>query len=373
MQSWLVVRRPLWPSTTKTRAAGVIPIPDRTSSTSSQLTLRFISDASPGIRRVRSGSGFRYEGPTGRPVRDQATLRRIKALAIPPAWTDVWICRQANGHIQAVGRDAKGRKQYRYHAGYRASREESKFDRMVALGKALPRIRKTIARDLARKELPRRKVLAAVVRLLETSLIRVGNDEYARDNGSFGLTTLRDSHAKVNGGLIQFRFKGKSGIQHEIEVSDRRLANIVKKSQDLPGRELFQYVDHDGKVRDIDSDDVNEYLREVAGDDFTAKDFRTWAGTVLAALALREFKEFDSEAEAKRNVVAAIRRVAEKLGNTPAVCRQGYVHPKVIDAYLQGTMLDAMRRRAARAMSHVGELEPEEAAVLALLQRRLAK
>jgi len=335
--------------------------------------LRFVADSTPGIRRVRTGSGFRYERADGRAVRDKQTLTRIKALAIPPAWNDVWICPRPNGHIQAVGRDAKGRKQYRYHAGYRASRDEAKFDRMVAFGKALPRIRKAVARDMARSGLTRRKVLAVVVRLLETSLIRVGNDEYAKDNGSFGLTTLRDRHVQVNGLLIRFRFRGKSGIQHDVALSDRRLARIVKQSQDLPGQELFQYVDDDDRVRDINSADVNDYLREIAGDDFTAKDFRTWAGTVLAALALQEFKAFDSQAEAKRNVMSAIRRVAEKLGNTPAVCRKGYIHPRVIDAYLQGTMRDAMRRRAASAMSRVADLEPEEAAVLALLQRRLAK
>jgi DNA topoisomerase I len=284
----------------------------------------------------------------------------------------VWICPQAGGHIQAVGRDAKGRKQYRYHAGYRASRDAAKFDRMVAFGRALPKIRKAVSRDMARRGLSQRKVLAAVVRLLETSLIRVGNDEYARDNGSFGLTTLRDKHARVNGRQIRLRFRGKSGKPHDVDVADARLARIVKECQDLPGQELFQYVDEEDKVRDIGSEEVNEYLREVAGDDFTAKDFRTWAGTVLAALALQEFKTFDSQAEAKRNVMAAIRRVAERLGNTPAVCRQGYIHPRVIDAYLQGTMRDAMRRRAASAMSRVAELEPQEAAVLALLQRRLA-
>jgi len=335
--------------------------------------LRFVADSRPGIRRVRTGSGFRYLRADGRPVRDKPTLARIKALAIPPAWNDVWVCPQANGHIQAVGHDAKGRRQYRYHADYRAARDEAKFDRMVAFGKTLPRIRKAVARDMARRGLSRRKVLAAVIRLLETSLIRVGNEEYASDNGSFGLTTLRDRHAQINGGVIRFRFRGKSGVAHDVSLSDRRLARIVKQSQDLPGQELFQYTDDDEKVRDIGSADVNEYLREIAGDDFTAKDFRTWAGTVLAALALEEFKSFDSQAEAKRNVMSAIRRVAEKLGNTPAVCRKGYIHPRVIDAYLQGTMRDAMRRRAASAMSHVSKLEPEEAAVLALLQRRLAK
>jgi DNA topoisomerase I len=337
------------------------------------VTLRYVTDERPGIQRVKVRDKLRYLDPAGKAVRDRETLKRIKALVIPPAWTDVWICPRADGHLQATGRDERGRKQYRYHADYRAARDEAKFDRMVAFGKALPRIRRAVARDLAKPGLPRRKVLAAVVKLLETSLIRVGNDEYAKENGSYGLTTLRDRHAKIKGGLIHFEFKGKSGVKHEIDVQDRRLAKIVKDCQDLPGQELFQYLDDEGQVRDIGSDDVNEYLREVAGDDFTAKDFRTWAGTVLAALALKEFEAFDSDTQAKRNVMAAIKSVAKRLGNTPAVCRSCYVHPRVIDAYLQGTMLDAMRRRAADAMAHVRDLSPEEAAVLALLQRRLAK
>jgi DNA topoisomerase-1 len=337
------------------------------------VTLRYVSDQIPGIQRVKVRNKFRYLSPDSKVVRDRETLKRIKALVIPPAWTDVWICPRADGHLQATGRDERGRKQYRYHDDYRAARDEAKFDRLVAFGKALPRIRKTVARDLGKQGLSRRKVLAAVVRLLETSLIRVGNDEYAKEYGSFGLTTLRDRHVEIDGGLIRFKFRGKSGVVHEIDVRDRRLAKIVQACHDLPGQELFQYVDDDGEIRDVESDDVNEYLREVAGDDFTAKDFRTWAGTVLAALALKEFESFDSETQAKRNVMAAIKSVARKLGNTPAVCRACYVHPRVIDAYLQGTMLDAMRRRAAEAMSHVHALGPEEAAVLALLQRRLAK
>jgi DNA topoisomerase-1 len=337
------------------------------------VTLRYVTDARPGIQRVKVGDGFHYLGPDGKVVHDRETLKRIKALVIPPAWTDVWICRRPDGHIQATGRDERGRKQYRYHDDYRAARDEVKFDRVVAFGKALPRVRRAVARDMARSGLPRRKVLAAVVKLLETSLIRVGNDEYAKSNGSYGLTTLRDRHAKIKGGLIHFQFNGKSGVKHEIDIEDRRLARIVKACQDLPGQELFQYLDEEGQVRDVGSSDVNEYLREVAGDDFTAKDFRTWAGTVLAALALKEFEAFDSKTQARRNVMAAIKSVAKKLGNTPAVCRSCYVHPRVIDSYLQGTMLDAMRRRAADAMAHVRDLSPEEAAVLALLQRRLGK
>jgi DNA topoisomerase-1 len=274
--------------------------------------------------------------------------------------------------LQAVGRDDRGRKQYRYHAAYRSARDDAKFSRLIAFGKALPKIRRTVTRDMARPGLPRRKVLAAVVKLLETSLIRVGNEEYAKNNHSFGLTTLHDEHVEINGGLIRFEFRGKSGIEHEIDVNDRRLAKIVRACQDLPGQELFQYLDEDGQVRDVNSTDVNEYLREIAGDEFTAKDFRTWAGTVLAALALQEFERFDTKTQARRNVMAAIRSVAQRLGNTPAVCKSCYVHPRVIDAYLQGAMLDAMRRRTAEAMADVKHLRPEEAAVLALLQRRLA-
>jgi DNA topoisomerase I len=335
--------------------------------------LRFSSDASPGIRRVRAGNGFRYVGPGGRPVKDAATLARIKALAIPPAWADVWICPHPDGHLQAVGRDDRGRKQYRYHAGYRAARDEAKFGRLVAFGKALPKIRRKVSRDMARPGLPRRKVLAAIVKLLETSLIRVGNEEYAKTNNSYGLTTLQDEHVEIEAGLIRFGFRGKSGIEHEIDVQDARLARIVKACQDLPGQDLFQYVDEDGQVRDVTSTDVNEYLHEIAGEEFTAKDFRTWAGTVLAALALQEFEAFDTRTQAKRNVMAAIRSVAQRLGNTPAVCKSCYVHPRVIDAYLQGTMLDAVRRRTADAMADVKHFRPEEAAVLALLQRRLAR
>jgi DNA topoisomerase I len=344
----------------------------RTANRGRGVVLRYVSDQDPGIRRVKVRQGFRYVWTDGTVIRDRRTLDRIKALVIPPAWSDVWICPRADGHIQAVGRDNRGRKQYRYHADYRAASDAAKFGRMIAFGKALPRIRRIVARDLARPGLPRRKVLAAVVKLLETSLIRVGNDEYAKSNDSYGLTTLRDGHVNIDGGLIHFRFRGKSGIKHEIDVRDRRLAKIVKDCQDLPGQELFQYLDADEQARDVGSADVNEYLREVAGEDFTAKDFRTWAGTVLAALALKEFEAFDSDTQAKRNVMAAIKSVAKKLGNTPAVCRSCYVHPRVIDTYLRGTMLDAMRRRAADAMAHVHDLSPEEAAVLALLQRRLA-
>ena len=335
--------------------------------------LRYVSDASPGISRKRSGRSFRYLGPDGQPIRDADDLARIKALAIPPAWTAVWICRTERGHLQATGRDERGRKQYRYHPRWRSVRDESKYHRMLAFAKALPAIRERTGRDLARPGLPREKVLAAVVRLLETTLIRVGNDEYARTNRSYGLTTMRDRHVEVDGASVRFRFKGKSGVRHEIGFDDRRLARIVERCQDLPGQELFQYLDAEGQVHDVGSDDVNAYLREVVGEAFTAKDFRTWAGTVLASLALQEYEVFDGQAQAKKNVVRAIEAVAERLGNTPTVCRKCYVHPAIIDAYLDGTMIQTLKQRAERAMAEaVRDLRPEEAAVLVLLQHRLA-
>jgi DNA topoisomerase-1 len=335
--------------------------------------LRYVSDDAPGIGRVKHGRASRYIGPDGRAIRDPETLARIKALAIPPAWTDVWICPRPDGHIQATGRDARGRKQYRYHARWRSVRDEAKYGRTLAFGRALARIRRATERDLKLPGLPRRKVLAAVVRLLETTLIRIGNDEYARANRSFGLTTMRDRHARVQGATLEFRFRGKSGIHHAVSIEDRRLAQVVRRCQDLPGQELLQYVGDDGEVHDIGSDDVNEYLREIAGEPFTAKDFRTWAGTVLAMIALQEFETFDSQAQARKNVVRAIESVSRRLGNTPSVCRKCYIHPGILDAYLEGTMLETLRRRASEEMSHVRGLNAEESAVLALLQRRLAE
>lgn len=336
--------------------------------------LRYVSDRSPGIRRRRRGTGFAYVDPQGKAVRDRETLRRIASLVIPPAWDDVWIAPRPDGHLQATGRDARGRKQYRYHPRWRAVRDETKYGRMMAFGAALPGIRRRVEEDLARPGLPREKVLATVVRLLETTLIRVGNDEYARTNGSFGLTTMRDRHVAVTGGSVRFGFKGKSGIRHSIDLDDPRLARLVKRCRDLPGQVLFQYLDDDGNPRAVDSADVNDYLRTIAGDDFTAKDFRTWAGTVLAALALREFESFDSQAQARKNVVRAIERVAERLGNTPTVCRKCYVHPEILNAYRDGSMLDTLRQAADREMSEsLHDLRPEEAAVLALLRQRLAR
>src|SRR4051812_39814074 len=336
--------------------------------------LRYVSDTHPGIERRRTAKGFRYFAPDGAPVRDATTLKRIKALAIPPAWTDVWICPRADGHLQATGRDARGRKQYRYHPRWRLVRDESKYDRMMAFASALPAIRKRTDGDLSRPGLPREKVLAAVVRLLEATLIRVGNEEYARSNKSFGLTTMRDRHVRVGRKDVRFEFRGKSGVKHEIDLNDPRLARIVGRCRDLPGQVLFQYLGEDGQPRTIDSADVNEYIREAAGREFTAKDFRTWAGTVLASLALREFEGFDSEAQAKKNIVRAIEHVAERLGNTPSVCRKCYVHPEVIEAYLDGSMLETLKRRAEKELAGgLPDLRPEEAAVVALLQQRLKR
>jgi DNA topoisomerase I len=335
--------------------------------------LRYVSDRIPGILRRKSGKGMRYLDTDGRPVRDPATLARIKALAIPPAWTKVWISPWPDGHIQATGRDDRGRKQYRYHAKWHSVRDESKYGRTLAFGRSLARIRRATSRDLKLEGLPRRKVLAAVVCLLETTLIRVGNDRYARDNNSFGLTTMRDRHARIEGGILRFQFRGKSGITHSVAINDRRLAQVVKRCQELPGQELLQYIDDDGQLRDIGSNDVNEYLRSITGQDFTAKDFRTWAGTVLTTIALQEFEAFDSQVQAKKNIVRAIESVARRLGNTPSVCRKCYVHPGILDAYLEGTMLDSLRQRAHEEMADVRGLGPEESAVLALLQRRLAQ
>jgi DNA topoisomerase I len=336
--------------------------------------LRYVDDAMPGLTRRKSGTGFSYRDAKGRPVRDASTLARIRALAIPPAYTEVWICPRANGHIQATGRDAKGRKQYRYHADFRAARDLTKFEHVMAFADALPAIRARVDADMGRGGLPREKVLATVVHLLETTLIRVGNDDYARTNKSFGLTTLRDRHARIEGSALTFRFKGKSGKTWDLGLKDRRVARIVKACQDLPGQELFQYRDGEGTVRDVTSADVNAYLREITGQDITAKDFRTWAGTVLAALALQEFEAFDSEAKAKKNLREAIEGVAARLGNTPTICRKCYIHPQVLDCYLEGALLLQVKEAVEDELREdLDKLRPEEAAVLSLLQARLAE
>lgn len=334
--------------------------------------LRYVHDGRAGIHREAIKDGFRYLDAHGEPVKDEATLARIKGLVIPPAWQDVWICAQANGHLQATGRDARGRKQYRYHPKWRTARDEVKYERMLKFGDALPAIRHEVDRALKLPGLPREKVLATIVYLLEATMMRVGNEEYARTNKSFGLTTLRNRHVKVDGSDVQFSFRGKSGVYHKVKVHDRRLAGIVKRTRDLPGQELFQYIDDDGETHSVDSSDVNDYLRNITGEEYTAKDFRTWSGTVLAALALQEFEKFDSETQAKKNIVRAIESVAEKLGNTPTICRKCYVHPAVLDAYLEGAPLDVMRERTEEKLAEdLHALQPEEAAVLAMLQQRL--
>ena len=331
--------------------------------------LRYVSDASPGISRRRAGKGFSYAGPDGRPVRDPATVARIRALAIPPAYSDVWICPDPNGHIQATGRDARGRKQYRYHPRWRAVRDETKFGRMLAFSEVLPEIRRRADQDLRRAGLPREKVLAAVVRLLECTGIRVGNDEYARTNESFGLTTLRDEHVEVDGSTMSFAFRGKSGKDHTVELSDRRLARIVSRCQALPGEELFQYVDGAGEQQTLGSGDVNEYLKSITGQEFTAKDFRTWNGTILAVAALRELGPAASEREARAAIIKAIDRVAQQLNNTRAVCRKYYVHPAVFETYAAGTMLEALANgETSAATEHA--LSAEEEAIVRLLRRK---
>ena len=338
--------------------------------------LRYVTDAQPGIRRIRSGKGFRYVDAAGKPLRDAATLKRIRSLVIPPAWKEVWICADARGHLQATGRDARGRKQSRYHPRWRAVRDETKYERMLLFGAALKEIRARVEEDLSRPGLPREKVLATVVRLMERTAIRVGNAEYARENGSYGLTTLRGKHVEVRGSTVVFRFKGKSGKQHTVGVEDRRLARIVRRCQDLPGYELFEYLDDAGEPHTIDSADVNDYLRAISGEDFTAKDFRTWTGTVLASVALRKFEEATSESQAKKNVVAAIREVAQRLGNTPAVCRKCYVHPAVLDSYMAGKLERRVRRAVEEATDAVlreeeeEELRGEERALLEMLRER---
>jgi len=318
--------------------------------------LKYSADDRPGIRRIGPPKAFRYVSVRGRPVgaRDRA---RIRALVIPPAWTDVWICPDPRGHIQATGRDARGRKQYRYHPRWREVRDEDKYGRLADFGRALPAIRRRINRDLRRRGLPRDKVLAAVVKLLETTFIRVGNDEYARQNRSYGLTTMRDAHVRVTGSKVRFLFRGKSGVAHQLELDDRRLARIVKECRDLPGQELFQYLDERGAVVDVGSEDVNAYLKEITGTDFTSKDFRTWAGTVLAARLLRQAEPHTSATAGKRAIARAIDEVAKRLGNTRAVCRKCYVHPAVIDAYLDGSITRAVAQPTAAEMAILRLLE----------------
>ena len=330
--------------------------------------LRYVSDTQPGYTRKANGEAFEYFDTDRKSIRDEQRLARIRRLAIPPAWSEVWICRSPNGHIQATGRDARRRKQYRYHDRWREMRDANKYERLASFGKALPKIEQRLRKDLALPGLSREKVLATVVQLLEQSLIRIGNEEYARENKSFGLTTMLDRHVDVKGSKLRFRFRGKSGRQHEVDVTDRRIARIVSRLQDLPGQSLFQCVDDEGKVRDITSQDVNEYLRKITGEDFTAKDFRTWAGTVLAAIALSTAGAFETKKQAKANVKNAIGAVAKILGNTPAVCRECYIHPSVVEAYFNGNFINSFKAKTEEEVEKEIDLASAQVAVLKLLQ-----
>ena len=338
--------------------------------------LSYVSDDRPGIRREMTSLGFKYIDRHGKVIRNPRELKRIAALAVPPAWTDVWICPNRAGHVQATGRDARGRKQYRYHPQWRTVRDETKYDRLQSFAAALPKVRARVAADLVRPGLPREKVLATVVQLLEKSLIRVGNDEYAKQNGSVGLTTMKDGHVRVRGGTLQFTFRGKSGIRHSVDVTDRRLARIVRQCRDLPGQELFQYLDEQGRRQSVNSADVNAYLKSITGESFTAKDFRTWSGTVLALTALCECGHATSQAQAKKQVLKAVEAVAGVLGNTRTVCRKSYVHPAVIDAYMDGSLVPSPRSArtgsSRRGIPRCG-LRADEIALLSLLQRAASK
>lgn len=334
--------------------------------------LRYVNDDSPGIQRQPRGKGFVYIGVDGKQIRDRKEIQRIDSLAIPPAYQDVWICPHANGHIQATARDAKGRKQYRYHSLWRQVRDQTKFTRMIAFSEALPIIREHVDHDLGLRGLLREKVLATVVRLLETTCIRVGNETYARTNQSFGLTTMRCRHVDVSGTTLRFKFRGKSGVDHDIQVSDRRLARIIKNCQELPGYELFQYLDDDGQCQCIDSGAVNAYLKEVTHQDFSAKDFRTWSGTIMAALELDAIGPFQSQTQAKKNINQAIKNVAAHLGNRPATCRKYYVHPAILDAYLDGSLLPTLEKVMQQpAAASPYALSPAEMAVVAILEQQL--
>ena len=336
--------------------------------------LRYVSDEQPGYSRRRQGRKFVYFDTEGKQIRDEARILRLNRLAIPPAYTDVWICPSSNGHLQATGRDDRGRKQYRYHDRWREVRDENKYEKMLVFAKTLSRIRRRIQRDLKRRGLPREKVLATVVQLLERTFIRVGNEEYAKENKSFGLTTLRNHHVKVKGAKLRFHFRGKSGKEHDIPIEDRRVAPVVRKLQELPGQEIFQYLDEKGERHRVSSEDVNEYLHEIAGEVFTAKDFRTWAGTVLATMALKELEPFENKSQAKKNVKLAISAVAKILGNTPAICRKCYIHPAVLETYLDGTLIAGLKSKTEQTLARSnGSLRSEELAVLSFLQKRLSQ
>ena len=336
--------------------------------------LRYVNDSRPGITRVKTEEGWTFTKPDGSVVTDEVEIARIKKLAIPPAYTDVWICPDPRGHLQAVGRDARGRKQYRYHARWRVVRDEAKYGKMLVFGRVLPLIRAQVSKDLGLPGLPKRKVVAAIVALLEKTMMRVGNEEYAKTNKSFGLTTLRTRHAKVKGGHVVLDFRGKHGVMHHIDLQDRRLAKLVERCRDLPGQDLFQYIGDDGETHHATSDDVNEYLQEVSGEEITAKDFRTWAATNLAAAALKGREAFDTPAAAKKHLVEMVEHVAQHLGNTPAICRKCYIHPAVFEGYLDGSLLEGLKMRADEVLDgHTGGLTPEEVAITAYLSRRLGE
>jgi DNA topoisomerase-1 len=344
--------------------------PDSAAEAAQEAGLVYASDFEPGIRRVRKGKGFVYFDQHGKRVTEPDTLDRIASLAIPPAWKDVWICTRPRGHLQATGRDARGRKQNRYHVRWHKVRDADKFARLLGFARALPRIRRRVTRDMSQSGLPREKVVATIVRLLEMTFARIGNEEYARENGSFGLTTLRDRHVTIKGPTLRFVFKGKSGSEVEVGITNRRVARVVKRCEELPGQMLFQYIDPAGDRRTVTSDDVNQYLHETSGEDYTAKDFRTWGATVLAASALREVVSFESDTEAKHNVVAAIDSVARRLGHTRAVCRKSYVHPAVIDTYMDGSLESVLKVVEGRTHRN---LKAEEAAVIALLKQNVSR
>ena len=334
--------------------------------------LVYVGDDMAGITRKRSGTGWRYIDAKGRTIKDYWERKRIDKIAVPPAYKDVWICPEPNGHIQATGRDDRGRKQYRYHPDWTAARDGAKYERMVEFARILPGLRKRVAADMRKQGLPREKVMATLVALLEKTLIRVGNEDYAKENKSFGLTTLRNRHLDVEGTTLRFDFKGKSGKTWNLDMKDRRVAKVVRSIQELPGQQLFQYVDGEGNRKPVSSSDVNAYLREITGEDVTAKDFRTWAGTVLASMALGEFEAVDNQARRKRNVKAAIESVAKRLGNTPTICRKSYVHPHVLETYLDGTLLETLKQEVEEELAEDADvLEPEEAALLGLLSRRI--
>jgi len=331
-----------------------------------------VSDRDPGIAREAKGKNFSYKLPDGKIIRNARILGRIRSLHIPPAWKNVWICINSHGHIQATGFDDRGRKQYCYHPRWNEIRDQTKFNRMIEFGKVLPNIRKATEKDLKLPGLQKEKILATIVQLLEKTLIRVGNEEYAKENNSFGLTTMRDKHVKFNKSEMSFTFRGKSGVSHVVTLDDPELTHIIRKCHDLPGYELFQYIDENGNLRKIDSSDVNGYIQKISNADFTAKDFRTWSGTVLAAQALQEFTDAENITQAKKNVVAAIESVAKQLGNTRAICRKCYVHPDIINAYLDGSLVKNLSKQLENKITHsLHSLTPEEAAVMVFLQKRL--